>query len=327
MNLKKSSKARNELISIIIVNWNGKKWLKKCLISLKLQTYKNTEIIVVDNASIDGSVEYIREKFPKVKLVLNDINVGLPKAINKGISLSKGKHLLIINNDVWVEKDFVEKLHAFYIENNFTVIAPKEKKYNKTDGYKNNTTIDPTGSPAYRPTLISDPFFLSVCYYLAKVDYVKTKGFDNDYFAYYEDVDWFWRIALLGHKISYAKNVYVYHEGAGSIGKGIKYKMFLWRNQNALQTILKNYSTFTLFIIVPVYLLQNFIEMLFFLLILKFEIVESYIAGWVFNIKNAKRINHKREWIQNNRVVSDWDILKRMYLGPAKLMMLLNYRK
>lgn len=328
MNSKKFNSKKKELVSIVIVNWNGKKWLKKCLSSLEKQSYSNLEVIIVDNASNDGSIKYIQEKFPEIILILNKENLGLPKAVNKGVKEAKGEYLLLLNNDVWVEKDFIEKLFEFYNKNNFTVIAPYERRYNKSTGFKNNTTIDPTGSPAYFPTIKKNgPLFLSVCYFLSKEDYVDTKGFDEDYFAYYEDVDWFWRIALLGKKVSYVKDVFVYHEGAGSIGKGIKYKMFLWRNQNALQTLLKNYSAVTLVLIVPLYLLQNLIEMLFFLLILRFNIAESYFQGWYFNLKNLNKIIKKRKWIQKNRKINDLEVLKRMYMGPAKLSMLINYFK
>jgi GT2 family glycosyltransferase len=155
---------------------------------------------------------------------------------------------------------------------------------------------------------------------------MNTQGFDDNYFAYYEDVDWFWRLLLLGKRFNYAKNIFIYHEGAGSTGKGLKYKMFLWRNQNTLQTLIKNYSIISLLFILPVYFMQNLVEIFFFLLIFKPRIAFSYIEGWWFNIKTIRHILKKRKWIQKRRKVSDIEILKKMYLGPAKLRMLLSYK-
>ncbi len=323
MNLSKNS----DLVSIVLVNWNGKKWLKKCLDSLVAQTYKSVEIILVDNASTDGSLEYVKKYFPKVRIILNKKNLGLPKANNIGVSKSKGKYLLLINTDTWVSDDFIEKLYVYHKKNDFAVISPIEKDYKGKKTNLINPTIDLTGSPAFfiHHEEKNKLFFTSVCYFCKKIDYLKTLGFDENYFVYYEDVDWFWRMSLLGIKYSYAENIYVNHAGAGATGKGINYNMFLFRNQNALQTIIKNYSFPTLVLILPLYFLQNIVEIIFFIVILKPKIAYSYIEGWLFNIKNIKVILKKRKWIQKRRKISDWEILKKMYWGPAKLKMLLNY--
>lgn len=325
MNLLKN----NDLVSIVLVNWNGKKWLNKCLRTLNNQTYKNIEIILVDNASTDSSVEFVRIKFPKAKIIENKKNLGFPKANNMGVKFSKGKYLLLINTDVWIDKDFIEKLVHIYKKNNYSVISPIVKNYDRGKGLINSPNIDLTGAPAYFfPISRKDKiFYLSSCYLCSKKEYENTLGFDENYFAYYEDVDWFWRLSLLGKKYGYADNVFVYHAGAGSIGKGMQYKMFLYRNQNMLQTLLKNYSALTLFFVLPLYIIQNLFEILFFVLILKFDISYSYIEGWWFNLKYLPRILKKREWIQARRKVNDWEIIKKMYWGPAKLRMLISYSK
>lgn len=324
-----NSKKNKKLVSIVLVNWNGKKWLKKCLKTLTNQTYKNIEIILIDNASTDGSKEYVRSNFAKIKIIENKKNIGFPRANNLGVKVSNGEYLLLINTDTWVKKDFIEKLLNFYNENSYSIISPLETNYNGKIEEYNIPTIDLTGSPAYFFPLSKQNklFFMSACYFCLKKEFLETLGFDENYFAYYEDVDWFWRMSLLGKKFGYANDIYVFHAGAGSTGKGIKYKMFLYRNQNALQTILKNYSIFLLFIILPLYFLQNIVEILFFILILKFDIAYSYIQGWIFNIKNIKKIIKRRKWIQKRRRINDWEIIKKMYWGPAKLRMLINYSK
>jgi GT2 family glycosyltransferase len=318
---------KEELVSIILVNWNGKKWLKKCLTTLSNQTYKKIEIMLVDNSSKDGSVEYIKKSFPKVKIIQNKINLGYPTANNIGVKESEGKYLLMINVDTWVKKDFVADLFRHYKENSYAIISPLERFYNGNIEINNTPTIDPTGSPAYffEPNRTDKLFFMSTGYFCSKDNYIKTLGFDSDYFAYYEDVDWFWRMTLLKQKFGFAKDIFIYHAGAGSTGKGIKYNMFLWRNQNALQSLLKNYSSVSLLIILPIYILQNIVEIVFFLVTLNPKIAYSYLEGWWFNIKHLSRTLKKRQWVQKHRKVNDIEILKKMYLGPAKLRMLLNY--
>ena len=316
------------LVSVIIVNWNGKKWLKKCLDSLLNQTYKQFEIILIDNASSDDSAKYIKKNYPHTRLVINKKNLGLTRAINQGVKLSKGEFLLIVNNDTWVDRNFIERLYQFYSEHSFAVIAPQEKRYDKTQDFKCNTTIDPTGSPVYFVPTYSRPdklFYLSVCFFCSKKAYLESRGLDNNFFMYHEDVDWFWRLSLLGKKFAYVNNVFIYHAGAGSTGRGIKYNTFLWRNQNTLQALIKNYSTLVMLFILPVYFTQNLLEMLFFILIMKPKIASSYINGWIFNVKYLKRTFGERRWVQKNRKIGDMEILRKMYLGPGKLFLLNSY--
>jgi len=126
---------------------------------------------------------------------------------------------------------------------------------------------------------------------------------------------------------SHIPNVNVYHHGAGSTGAGIKYLSFLWRNQNTLQILLKNYSIITLFLILPIYFIQNILESIFFLLILKPQISLSYLQGWYFNIKYLRRTLAERKWVQNNRRISDLEVMKKMYIGSAKFKHLLEFFK
>jgi len=309
-------------VSVIIVNWNGKKWLKKCLDSLENQTYKNREIIIVDNASNDGSAEYLSKEYPKIRLIKNKKNLGFSTANNMGVKLSTGKYLLLINNDAWVEEDFIEKLLIFYKKHDYSVISPLEKRYKKEEITVLNTTIDPIVGPAYFIPKLNKKklFYMSVCYLCTRKEYDESKGFDQNYFMYYEDVDWFWRLNLLGKKYTYVKDTFIYHAGGGSAGKGIKYNTSLWRNQNVLQTMIKNYSLVSLIIFLPIYLLQSMIEIIFFLLQLKFSISFSYIQGIYFNLMNLERTLKERRWVQRHRLVNDFTILKRMYIGSSRFM-------
>lgn len=322
----------NDLISIIILNYNGRKWLKKLFDSLFSQTYKNFEIIFVDNASNDDSIEFIKDNYNdyKIKIIKSKKNLGFSGGNNLGIENSKGDYILLINNDTWVENDFLEKIINFYKNNNFDIIGPIEANYytKKSDIY--SIYLDLFGHFIYKKDGIggSSGFYLSgVCLFFAKDFYYETEGLDDNFFMYGEDWDWFWRLHLLNKKIFQINNLKVYHVGAGSTGSGIKYLSFLWRNQNALQMLLKNYKWFTLLWVLPIYFIQNIVEMVCFILILKPKITLSYVEGWLFNIKNIKKILEKRNWVQKNRIVGDYEIMKKMYLGFGKFYHLINYYK
>jgi hypothetical protein len=143
-------------------------------------------------------------------------------------------------------------------------------------------------------------------------------------FYVYEEADWFWRLNLL-KKFKQIPNLYVYP--AGTNGYGINYKSSLWRNQNTLQMILKNYSFSSLAFIIPLYFLQNIAEILFFILIFKPKISISYLQGWYFNLKYINKIIKKRKWVQLNRKISDLEIFRKMYFGLSKFKHLLKFLK
>ena len=321
-----------ELISIIIINYNGKKWLKKLFDSLFSQTYKNFEIIFVDNASDDDSIDFLKNNYKddRIKIIQSEKNLGFAGGNNFGIKNAKGEYILLLNNDTWVEADFLERLTNFYNENKFDIVGPVEANYytKKSDIY--TIYLDLFGHFIYKNDGIggSKCFYLSgVCLFFTKEFYYKTGGLDDNYFMYCEDWDWFWRLHLLNKKIFQINNLKIYHAGAGSTGSGIKYLSFLWRNQNVLQMLLKNYRWFNLLWVLPIYFIQNIFEIIFFVLILKPKIAYSYIQGWWFNVVNFKKIMQKRKWVQENRIAGDYKIIKKMYLGFGKLYHLINYYK
>ena len=328
--LKKAKSNKQNLISIVVTNWNGEDYLEKCIKSLVTQNYDKKEIVLVDNASIDNSVNLVMKKFPMVRIIKNKQNVGFPAGMNIGIKASKGNYILLMNNDTWIKKDFLRKLMKFYDENKYEVIAPLERRYKHEKFNKYNTTIDPLGSPAYYlPIYRKDKLFYlcGVCLFFKKKLYLETKGMDPDFFLYFEDADWFWRLSLFGKQFSYVDDIFIYHASAASAktDEVIKLRTFKLRNRNIPQMLIKNYSAFALCFIMPLYFIQNLFEMIFFILILKPRIALTYTDGWLFNLKILKRTLKKREWIQKRRVVGDSEIVKKMYIGSGKLLHLIEF--
>lgn len=322
-----------ESISIVILNYNGQRWLQKCLDSLYSQTLQPQEIILVDNASTDGSQEYLRQNYPKVKLICSQKNVGFAGGNNLGIKNALGKYVMILNNDTWVESDFLEKLWRFYGAGGYDVVSVLESKYDQLEIKLKNfsTKIDPVGYPI----LLENPkqeyqFNLcGLCLLFNKDFYWQTQGLDDNFFIYLEEIDWFWRLKLLNKKIGLCKDLYLYHYGSGDVGQGgLRYNVFLWRNQNHLQMILKNCATTSLIIVLPIYFIQNLVEIVFFVLILKPKIAWTYIAGWIFNVRHLKATLKKRAWVQSNRLISETDFIqKNVCWIPGKLVHLIQVLK
>jgi O-antigen biosynthesis protein len=224
-------------LSVIIVNYNVKEFLLNLLHSIeKASSNISKEIIVIDNASDDGSVEVVREKFPSVKLIKNKINVGFGKANNQGLEIALGKYLLFINPDCIVSEDTFDKMISFFESHHdcgltgckilnsdgtlqlacrrsfpgpwtsFTKVTglsnlfPKSKifaRYNLTYLDENKT---------YEVDAVSGSFMM-----MRKDVYEKTGGFDEKFFMYGEDLDLCYRVQKSGFKVYYVHDTQVIH--------------------------------------------------------------------------------------------------------------------
>ena len=229
-------------LSVIIVNYNVKYFLEQALVSLKKAARGLTvEYIVVDNASADGSVEYISQNFPWVELIANPENLGFGRANNIGLKRASGRYLLVINPDTVVGEDALRELIDYMEENpGIGVIGPKildrEGKFelssrrglptpfaafcklsglaslfpkSKLFAKYNLTYLDPD-QPCEVDSL-QGSFML-----IRREVYEKTGGFDEDFFMYGEDIDWCYRISKAGWKVFYQPSAEILHYGGES---------------------------------------------------------------------------------------------------------------
>ena len=224
-------------LSIIIVNYNVKEFLQNLLRSIEKASLNiSIEIIIVDNASGDGSVELIRDKFPSVKLIVNTENLGFGKANNQALEFAKGKYLLLINPDTIVSEDTFDKMIRFFEDNTEAGLAgckilnpdgtlqlacrrsfpgpwtsfckvtglsnlfPKSKLFSRY----NLTYLDE--EQTYEVDAISGSFMM-----MKKETYDKVGGFDEEFFMYGEDLDLCYRIQQAGFKVFYVHTTQIIH--------------------------------------------------------------------------------------------------------------------
>ncbi len=224
-------------LSIIIVNYNVKEFLQNLIHSIeKASTNLTKEIIIIDNASDDGSVEFIKEKFPQIKLIANQTNLGFGKANNIGLKQAAGKYILLINPDTLVAEDTFEKMIQFFESNKNVGLAGCKilnpdgtlqlacrrsfpgpwTSFTKVTGLStlfpnskifaryNLTYLDENKS--YEVDAISGSFMM-----MRKEVYEKVGGFDEQFFMYGEDLDLCYRIQKAGNKVYYVHSTQIIH--------------------------------------------------------------------------------------------------------------------
>ena len=228
-------------LSIIIVSWNAKKYLEKCIASIIGKTVKyQTEIIVVDNASTDGSVELVKGQFPKVKVICNDTNLGFAKANNIGIKQGTGKYICLINSDVEILQGCFDSMVS-YMEKNPEIGILGPQILDSNGNIQRSCMGFPTLWNAFCRALFLDKLFpkselfgsylmtfqnqnttqpvdiINGCFWMVKKKVLKQVGLlDERFFIYAEDKDWCKRFWDAGWKVVYFPQAQAIHYGGAS---------------------------------------------------------------------------------------------------------------
>src|SRR5258708_5977032 len=192
-----------DLVSIVVVNYNGEKWLKKCLEGIKKQSYKKIELIFIDNGSKDRSIKLVKKCYPKAKIVINKKNLGYAGPNNEGFRLSKGEFVLFLNNDTELTKNFLLLLlkslkqseHVGGVQSKILFLKDKKKIDSLGAFLTNNGFLYHYGTGKRNGLkygkAINVYSLKGACMMFKKrvLNQVSVKGkiFDDDYFAYFEE--------------------------------------------------------------------------------------------------------------------------------------------
>ncbi|MDW8103274.1 MAG: glycosyltransferase family 2 protein [Anaerolineae bacterium] len=259
-------------VTVIVLNYNGIKYLQDCFGSLRQLIYPSDrlELMLVDNASTDGSIELMRHNFPEVTIVQNPENYGYGKGNNIGAAKARGEVIAFLNNDMRVDRLWLLELARPLVADKEIVASGSKiltwdgKKIDFAGGAMNfygfGYQIGWGEKKSDEIILNSDEFMpiLAPCggaMLIRKKEFLKVGGFDEDFFAFYEDIDLGWRLWLLGYKVVLAPRSIAYHIHHGSWGKVPPEKRRVLYERNSLLTIIKNYSDANLQRVLPVALL------------------------------------------------------------------------
>lgn len=255
-------------VSVLVLNYNSLAHLEANLDSLLALDYPagKLEIILVDNASTDGSVAWVAEAYPQIRIVRNGQNLGFAEGNNAGARAAQGEWVAILNPDVRVRSDWLRELVR--PTRSDPAVASVASKMLNWDG----SAVDFGGAAinfmswGNQPG-IGDPnlarydeagpllFPCGGAMLIRRDPFLEVGGFDPDYFAYFEDVDLGWRLWLLGHKVVYAPQAVVYHRHHGSWESVADAKRWVLAERNTLYTVCKNYDDDNLTRILPATLL------------------------------------------------------------------------
>ena len=311
------------IVSIIITNFNGKKYLKNCFDSLKENTFSDFELILIDNASSDESVDFVSENYPEVKIVRLDKNLGLSIASNKAREQASGKYLFFYNNDTIADRAMLAELvGTMEVDSHVGICGCKIMTYDGKKVINSGVPVDIFGYPFGG----GQPFYVDAAIFIRSELFDKMGGFDERMFLYGEDRDLCWRCWLYGYKVKVVDRALFFHDSACIDMNLKKYKTNIFKRYssefNSLRSVLKNYSFWSLIFILPCMICINFCEVLLFSLRGNFKfIAKTYIQAYIDNIKFLKSTVLLRKKIQKERKINDYKIMRYMQWMPGKLLL------
>lgn len=312
-------------ISIVIVTWNSVNHLPRCLDCLKKQTYKNFEVIIVDNGSVDSTFDVLEKQNHDLHIILKrlDLNLGFAAANNIGARLASGKWLALLNADAFPEPDWLEKfLYAAEQNPEYNFFSSRQIQFNAPH------LLDGAGDIYHISGLAWRRYYnykeeqygkkaeqvFSACAAAAlylREDFLKVKGFDEDYFSYFEDVDLSFRLRLAGGRCLYVPDATIHHVGSASTGKTSDFVIY-HGHRNLVWTYFKNMPLLLLLIYLPLHILMNIFFVTSFTCKGKGKAI---VAAKLDAIRGLPRILKKRKEIQKSKVVSSSDIYSTMSKG------------
>jgi hypothetical protein len=244
-------------VAVVILAWNGKEFLEKFLPSVAASTYANLEIYVADNDSTDGTVDYVRENWPKLKLICLERNEGFAAGYNSALAQVTADYFVLLNQDVEVVPGWIEPVIALMEKDNSIAAAqPKLMDFRQRDKFEYaggaGGFLDHWGYPFCRGRIFDttetdtgqydtrEIFWATGAALFIRAGLFKSfGGFDGDFFAHMEEIDLCWRLKNAGYKFFCVCESIAYHVGGGSLPQGNPRKTFL-NFRNNLILILKN---------------------------------------------------------------------------------------
>ena len=325
--------------AVLVLNWNGKVWLEKFLPTLEKHSQEAT-VFVVDNASTDDSIDFVKSNFPNIKIIINSSNGGYAKGYNDGLKQIDAEYFVLINSDIEVTDGWLSPIiDLMDSDKKIAACQPKLLDYKKRNTFEyagaSGGFIDNLGYPFCRGRIFNnleedngqyndatEVFWATgACLFVRAVLYNEVDGLDEDFFAHQEEIDLCWRLKNKGYKVMVEPKSVVYHVGGGTLNTGSPIKTYL-NFRNNLFMLFKNLPTFSLFTTIPARLVLDGVAALTFLNKVKGleHILAIAKAHFVFYFEIPKLIAKRQKINQINNLSGkvDWSILLKNKIKGIK---------
>jgi GT2 family glycosyltransferase len=331
-------------VSVLVLNFNGRQYLEACLSSLDAQSYPRDrfEIVVVDNGSTDDSMAFVRERYPRARTVQFDGNHGFCAPYNVAIRSCESDFVALLNNDARVDPQWLVELIVAADRHRAAAVASRILDWNgqRVDfaggvlsflGHSWQVDFGEPSSKVCREGPLLFPCGASALF--DRAVFLDAGGFDEDFFAYFEDVDLGWRLNLFGHTVVLAPAAVTYHRLYGTSSRWAAAQRVRLFERNALAMIYKNYEAETLARILPAAVALSLMRGLMLSgldrldLSLSSQPPEAFGAGWqlvphLIALEDfcglLAPLRRKRELVQSRRRRSDRDLL-HLFGEPFRL--------
>jgi GT2 family glycosyltransferase len=315
--------------SLVIVNYNGLRWLNTCLSSVYNQTFSDFEVIFVDNKSSDESVAFVKSNYPLVSVIENDHNDGFAGGNNLGFLSSKGEYILLVNNDMELPSDFLQKMFLITKEHGEMVVFQPQIRLMDRREYLDNCGSFWTSSSllyhlGYGKHYDNDKYnsvlkvfaVKGACMCINRSIIEKIGLFDEDAWCYYEETDFCHRALLSGYDVKYIPNAIIYHAMGGTSSFFDSGYVQFHNIKNKLSSFYKNFSYVEFFLTFLKFTLLTNILCTLWIIKGQYKNVMAAFKAYLWFFSNLQKLNNKRRLIQSFRKVSDAQILKDRTRNP-----------
>jgi GT2 family glycosyltransferase len=265
-------------VSVVIINYNGRKYLELFLPSILASTYSNMELIIADNASTDDSLDFLRKNYPLIRVIELKRNHGYAGGYNEALKEVQSDYYVLLNSDVEVTPGWIEPvIELMEKDKNIGACQPKILSYTQKDQFEYSGGaggwIDCLGYPFARGRIFDicekdtgqyddteQIFWASGAALFVRAElFHQAKGLDTYFFAHMEEIDFCWRLQLLGYSIYACPASVIFHIGGGTLPKGNERKVFLNFRNNMIM-LAKNLPKRQSFWKIPLRVMMDFIS-------------------------------------------------------------------
>jgi len=320
-------------VAIVILNWNGEIFLEKFLPSIISNSLTSgVEVIVADNGSTDGSISYLEDNFPTIRIIKLDMNYGYASGYNMALKQVESEYYVLLNSDIDVPQGWLTPLIEFMDNHpNAAACMPKIMDYNNPSHFEYAGAaggfIDFFGYPYCRGRILScieedkgqydepiEVFWASgACLFIRSKVYWDAGGLDDDFFAHMEEIDLCWRTHNLGYSNWCIPSTKVYHVGGGTLPNNNPRKLY-YNYRNSLYMLFKNLPNSRLFLVIFTRLVLDGLSALAYLTKGKFSFTKAVFMSHCTFWNNIGSLRKKRNKLRSKIVKKNNFILKRSIL-------------